>query len=232
MLRRIARCRYIALAWLAIVGRAFVGGWAGEAKQLSRVPRAGVEETYAEGFGCLKSGTDFKRGVRCLQEASEAGFAVADTDLGTLYAEGQFGVQQDYTLANYHLERGAEGGDSRAHFQLGVFKLRGKNGFPMDKKAAARHFRIAGEAGCRPALRNLSRMFATGDGIPQDSRMAVQCLVRAAEKSDTMQELLEKMRSGTLDRDTADKLQEHMERMRQKLAADPDFNPTADFGGM
>ncbi|CAE7235677.1 HRD3A [Symbiodinium pilosum] len=176
--------------------------------------------------------TDFKRGVRCLQEASEKGFAVADTDLGTLYAEGQYGVPQDYTLANYHLQRGAEGGDSRAHFQLGVFKLRGKNGFPLDKRAAARHFKIAGEAGCQPALRNLSRMFATGDGIPQDARMAVQCLVRATERSDTMQELLEKMRSGTLDRETADKLQEQMERLRQKLASDPDFNPGADFAGM
>ena len=31
-----------------------------------------------------------------------------------------------------------EGGDSRAHFHLGVFKLRGKNGFPMDRNSARR----------------------------------------------------------------------------------------------
>ena len=97
-------------------------------------------------------------------KAAEMGFSVADTDLGTLYAEcfvpvlvqsssglgrspgpsrdsrlqgcescdsplpsplprGQFGVQQDYTLANYHLERGAEDTENCSGLEICLRKL-------------------------------------------------------------------------------------------------------------
>ena len=145
---------------MALWSEAFVAS-KGQVPRLRRIARRGAEELYAEGMRCLQAGSDLARGVRCMQEASQEGFAPADTVLGSAYAEGMFGVPRDLEQAKYFLERGAEGGDNRAHFNLGILKLRGKNGFAQDKRAAATHFRIAGDAGHRDALMNLSRMFAT-----------------------------------------------------------------------
>ena len=216
--------------WLAIpllyAAQAFVGISTWQAPRgASRIARHSVEELYAEGMSCLTAGRDLERGVRCMQQASQEGFAPADTVLGSAYAEGMFGVPRDLDQAKYFLERGAEGGDNRAHFNLGVLKLRGKNGFPQDKRAAATHFRIAGEAGHQDALMNLSRMFATGDGIPQDSREAAQCIIKAAQTGDQMKALLQKIQEGTLDPSTTNKLQEEMDRIRERAATMPGFTP-------
>ncbi|CAJ1422137.1 unnamed protein product [Effrenium voratum] len=176
-------------------------------------------------MNCLKSGSDLAKGVKCVQQAAEQGFAPADTELGNAYAQGMWGVPPDTEQARYHLERGAEGGDSRAHFSLGVCKLRGKFGFELDKRAAARHFRIAGEGGHEAALMNLSRMFATGDGIPQDSQQAAQCIIKAAQKDDRLKDLLTKVSSGTLDPNTQSRLQEEMDRIRDRAQQMPGFMP-------
>ncbi|CAL1171223.1 unnamed protein product [Cladocopium goreaui] len=225
--RRSARNAWLAVPLLLCAAQAFVSGatsWQASRRH-GRIARHGVEELYAEGMSCLKSGSDLARGVRCMQEASEKGFAPADTVLGSAYAEGMFGVPRDLDQAKYYLERGAEGGDNRAHFNLGILKLRGKNGFPQDKRAAATHFRIAGEAGHHDALMNLSRMFATGDGIPQDSQQAAQCIIKAAQAGDQMKELLQKISEGTLDPSTTTKLQEEMDRIRDRAQQMPGFMP-------
>ncbi|CAK9117372.1 unnamed protein product [Durusdinium trenchii] len=202
---------------------AFVSGSLGKVRQVGRICRWSAEELYAQGFSLLESGSDLAKGIRCMQQASEQGFAPADTELGTAYAQGMFGLPQDVEKARYFLERGAEGGDVTAHFNLGVLKVKGKLGFPQDKRAAAKHFRIAGEAGHRNALMNLSRMFATGDGIPQDSQQAAQCVIQAAQKGEDMKDLLEKIRSGTLDPNTTNKLQEEMDRIRERAQQMPGF---------
>lgn len=138
--RRSARNAWLAVPLLLCAAQAFVSGatsWQASRRH-GRIARHGVEELYAEGMSCLKSGSDLARGVRCMQEASEKGFAPADTVLGSAYAEGMFGVPRDLDQAKYYLERGAEGGDNRAHFNLGILKLRGKNGFPQDKRQLVR----------------------------------------------------------------------------------------------
>eukprot|EP00913_Durusdinium_trenchii_P034893 g32640.t1 len=239
---------------------AFVSGSLGKVRQVGRICRWSAEEMqraelYAQGFSLLESGSDLAKGIRCMQQASEQGFAPADTELGTAYAQGMFGLPQDVEKARYFLERGAEGGDVTAHFNLGFRRLQSedlrglrwqkkyekgarKEGnlcprtqIVQDKRAAAKHFRIAGEAGHRNALMNLSRMFATGDGIPQDSQQAAQCVIQAAQKGEDMKELdptsgkdlLEKIRSGTLDPNTTNKLQEEMDRIRERAQQMPGF---------
>lgn len=75
---------------------------------------------------------------------------------------------------------GAEAGDPRAAFHLGV-RYREGQGVPRDPVEAARWFTLAAENGVPEAQYNLALMLFRGDGVPRQPYQALQWMRRAAE---------------------------------------------------
>lgn len=163
-------------------------------------------------------------GVRLVHEAADAGCLDAQTTLGCFYAEGFAGVPRNMGTAVRWFEIAAKAGDARAAFNLGIFKLQG-NGVPMDKPGAGRLFKQAGEAGNVDAMINLATMLVKGDGIPRDLQLGAQWLVKSAQSGGKMEELVDKIQRGSLDNETAIKLTQMIEKLRDVNKENPFMKP-------
>ena len=102
--------------------------------------------------------------VAAIRLAAEQGDAVAQYDLGMLYAEGR-GVPQDETEAVRWLRLAADQGLARAQSNLGVMYQNGR-GVPQDETEAVRWFRLAADQGYALAQYNLGYIYQNGVGVP------------------------------------------------------------------
>jgi TPR repeat protein len=120
------------------------------------------------------------RAMSQLREAAEKGDAAAQSNLGTLYADGR-GVARDEAEAVRWYREAADQGYGRAQLNLGWMYQRGA-GVTQDDAEAVRWYRQAAEQGNAEAQNNLGVMYGAGRGVERDDSEAVRWYRKAAEQ--------------------------------------------------
>ena len=101
--------------------------------------------------------------------------------LGSVYADGGYGVARDYVEARKWWLKAAEGGNVDAAYVLGRFAQDG-TGQARDLSAARRWYTKAAEAGNAKSQFNLALMSVRGQGGPQDYAAAVRWFRQASAR--------------------------------------------------
>ena len=83
------------------------------------------------------------------------------------------------------VQMGADAGDERCQFILGVWLLLG-NGVEQDTEAGTRWVRAAAKAGLPIAQSHLGLLYASGHGVERDEKTAAQWYRSAAELGDAL----------------------------------------------
>jgi uncharacterized protein len=109
---------------------------------------------------------DYPTALRELRPLAEQGHAVAQYNLGLLYANGQ-GMPKDDAQARQWYEKAAAQGHAGAQVNLGILYDYGR-GVPQDYKKAVYWYRLSAKQGNDLAQRQLGLMYEHGDGVPQD----------------------------------------------------------------
>ena len=105
--------------------------------------------------------------------------AWAQSDLGTYYYHGQYGVKKDVKRAFVLFKLAAEQGYANAQCYLGIM-YRDGIGTKPDVKRAVELFTLAAEKGLAPAQYTLACMYAKGTGVEQSFATARQWVTKAA----------------------------------------------------
>ena len=95
---------------------------------------------------------------------AEAGGAIAQYNLGVMYANGE-GVPEDDAEAVRWYRLAAEQGTAAAQSNLGIMYAEGRS-VPEDDAEAARWWRLAAEQGHANAQYALGNVCADGQGVP------------------------------------------------------------------
>ncbi|RPH74496.1 sel1 repeat family protein, partial [bacterium] len=109
---------------------------------------------------------DYATALREWQPLAKQGHAVAQYNLGLLYANGQ-GVPKDDAQARQWYEKAAVQGHAAAQVNLGSLYDYGR-GVPQDFKMAVKWYRRSANQGNDLAQRRLGLLYERGDGVPQD----------------------------------------------------------------
>ncbi|OGJ63320.1 hypothetical protein A3A67_00545 [Candidatus Peribacteria bacterium RIFCSPLOWO2_01_FULL_51_18] len=117
--------------------------------------------------------------LETLTAKAEQGLPSAQFELGTLYYDGQGGLEKDVKLARKWLEKAAARGEPRAQFNLGVMYYTGI-GVKQDYAEAKKLFEESAASGNTRAQFNLGVMYYRGEGIKQDYTQALRYFTTAA----------------------------------------------------
>ncbi|MCI0427175.1 MAG: sel1 repeat family protein [Nitrospiraceae bacterium] len=109
---------------------------------------------------------DYATALREWQPLAKQGHAVAQYNLGLLYANGQ-GVPKDDTQAQQWYEKAAVQGHANAQVNLGILYDYGR-GVPQDFKMAVKWYRRSANQGNDLAQKKLGMMYELGEGVPKD----------------------------------------------------------------
>lgn len=121
---------------------------------------------------------DFKKGMDAYQHGeyatalsewqplAEQGQAIAQYQLGLLYANGK-GVEKDDAKARKWYEKSAIQGHTEAQVNFGILLLYARGG-QQDYKMAMYYLRLSANNGHDLAQRKLGQMYEHGDGVQQD----------------------------------------------------------------
>ena len=109
---------------------------------------------------------DYATALREWQPLAELGQAVAQYQLGLLYANGK-GVTKDDAKARQWFEKAAIQGHTEAQVNLGVLLMYARGG-QQDYKMAVYYLRLAANRGNDVAQRRLGELFERGEGVQQD----------------------------------------------------------------
>ena len=126
-------------------------------------------QDFEKGLSAARSG-DYATALQEWKPLAEAGDADAQSNLGSMYNNGQ-GVPQDYAEAVKWYRLAAEQGYPNAQSNLGYMYLKGQ-GVPQDYAEAGQWYRLAAEQGFAQAQNNLGAMYENGHGVLQDNVMA------------------------------------------------------------
>ena len=110
--------------------------------------------------------SDYATALREWQPLAEQGQALAQYQLGLLYANGQ-GVTKDDAKARQWYEKAAVQGHTEAQVNLGVLLMYARGG-QQDYKMAVYYLRLAANQGNDLAQRKLGQMYERGEGVQQD----------------------------------------------------------------
>jgi uncharacterized protein len=121
---------------------------------------------------------DYATALRLSRPLAEQGDAIAQYNLGNMYASGK-GAPQDYAAAISWYRKAAAQGYAGAQYNLGHIYRNGQ-GVRQDYAAAASWYRKAAEQGDADAQYNLALMYGKGQGFPQDYVTAQMWLILAA----------------------------------------------------
>jgi uncharacterized protein len=157
----------------------------------SGVP-ANYDGAAAQGYCEFPLGKLYENGLGVPKDYSEAAKwfrigvgrdddAVAETELGFLYAAGGFGISRDFAVAVRWLRRAAEQGNAEAEGMLGAMYNDGK-GVPEDYSQSTRWSRKAAEQGKALAQKDLADLYYAGLGVPKDDDEATRWYRKAAEQ--------------------------------------------------
>ena len=111
---------------------------------------------------------------------TEAGLAVFQWELGTMYGRGEDVPQDDVEAVKWY-RLAADRGHACAQFDLGAMYANG-NGVSQDDVEAVKWYRLAAEQGHAQAQTVLGLMYATGNGVPEDDAEAAKWYRLAAEQ--------------------------------------------------
>ena len=109
---------------------------------------------------------DYATALREWQPLAKQGQAVAQYNLGLLYANGQ-GVPKDDAQARQWYEKAANQEHAGAQVNLGSLYDYGRGG-PQDFKMAVRWYSRSANQGNDLAQRRLGLLYERGDGVPKD----------------------------------------------------------------
>jgi TPR repeat protein len=109
---------------------------------------------------------DYATALHEWQPLAEQGQAVAQYQLGLLYANGK-GVTKDDAKARQWYEKAAIQGHTEAQVNLGVLLMYARGG-QQDYKMAVYYLRLAANQGNDLAQRRLGQMYERGEGVQQD----------------------------------------------------------------
>jgi uncharacterized protein len=110
--------------------------------------------------------SDYATALREWQPLAEQGQAVAQYQIGLLYANGK-GVTKDDAKARQWYEKAAVQGHTEAQVNLGVLLMYARGG-QQDYKMAVYYLRLAANQGNDLAQRRLGQMYERGEGVQQD----------------------------------------------------------------
>ncbi len=130
-------------------------------------------DDFNKGADAYRDG-DYATAVREWQPLAEQGCALAQLNLGIMYANGK-GVKQDYIQAEEWYKLAAKQGVAEAEFSLGAMYDYGE-GVSKDGKKAAKWYTLAAERGLPKAQHNLGMMYYNGDSISEDNILAYMWL--------------------------------------------------------
>lgn len=109
---------------------------------------------------------DYATALGKWQPLAEQGQAIAQYQLGLLYANGK-GVTKDDAKARQWYEKAAIQGHTEAQVNLGVLLMYARGG-QQDYKMAVYYLRLAANQGNDLAQRRLGQMYERGEGVQQD----------------------------------------------------------------
>lgn len=119
--------------------------------------------------------------VDALRQQAEAGDAIAQTALATVYLAGLGGVTKDDSEAARWTRMAAEQGFPPAEYDLALLYYTGR-GVPKDDAESARWLQRAADKNVAPAQNNLALLYATGQGVPKDMSKAAGLFRKAADQ--------------------------------------------------
>jgi TPR repeat protein len=114
------------------------------------------------------------------RKAADQGLALAQDNLGGMYASGR-GVPQDDAEALRWYRKAADQGLALAQNNLGFMYANGR-GVPQDYAKAVAWYRKGADQGLAEAENNLGGMYDTGRGVPHDDGEAVEFFRKAADQ--------------------------------------------------
>ena len=154
----------------------------------------GQSSVYA---GWYKAKAAYERGhyeaaFKELKPLAEQGDAVAQNNLGFMYAKGE-GVPKDVAEAIRWFKKAAEQGDEVAQHNLGLIYVEGE-GVPKDYTEAIKWFKKAAKQGDAVAQEQLGAIYVLDRGIPSDYLMAYMWLnLAASQGKETASELINRL---------------------------------------
>ena len=125
---------------------------------------------------------DYKTAFEKIKPLAERGDAIAQYNLGVMYAEGQ-GVPQDYKESFKWYRLSADQGMAKAQFNLGVMCSKGQ-GVLQDYVQAYKWFNLPGVKDDKDAVhnRNIIEKRMTSDQIAEAQRLAREWMERHRKK--------------------------------------------------
>jgi uncharacterized protein len=138
-----------------------------------------VGADFQAGYDAYERG-DYATALREWKPLAEQGDAIAQSNLGLLYAKGR-GVPQDYTEAVKWFRKAADQGYADAQLNLGIMYAGGQ-GVPQDDAAAVMWYRKAANQGHAKSQSILGVLYRNGQGVPQDYVEAAKWYRKAAEQ--------------------------------------------------
>ncbi len=123
---------------------------------------------------------NFTGALQQYRKAADRSFALALTNLGSMYASG-LGVPQDYQQAIVFYRKAAQQGNALAQHNLGVMYANGQ-GVKQDYAEAVKWFRKAAEQNYVQAQAALGGIYAAGHGAPPNFAEAVKWYRKAADQ--------------------------------------------------
>lgn len=134
---------------------------------------------YSEGCGMRRN---YSKAMAWYQKAANQGCAVAQNNLGVMYAYDWFGaIKKDYTKAREWYQKAAEQGYARAQYNLAGLYYNGQ-GVEKDYAKAVEWYQKAAEQGYAYAQYRLGIMYRNGFGVGKDNIKAIEWFRKAAEK--------------------------------------------------
>ena len=126
------------------------------------------------------SARDAERAFECFKVAAENGYARAQRNLGTSYAQG-LGVAQDDAEAVHWYKRSADQGDDEAQFKLLATSLEEGSGSHDDGRLV-RWTQLSADQGSARAQCSLGILFLRGRGVMEDEAEAVRWMQLSAHQ--------------------------------------------------
>lgn len=151
---------------------------------------------YEEGLGVPVDNTAAYWAYYAAADAVSAGVAAsgaveAAKQLGLAYWGGDLlGRKVNDVLARQYLAAPLMAGDAKVNFLYGEAFEKGTHGLPYDMMAATKYYTVVAEKGSgvfeTSAAARLARMYADGEGMPQDFTKSVQWAQKAADDGETL----------------------------------------------
>ena len=146
--------------------------------------------------------------VKIIQNNAKQGDAIAQYNLGVMYANGRGAIQNDKQAAHWY-ELAAKQGDAMAQNNLGVMYDNGQGVIQNDKQAVY-WYELAAKQGDAMAQYNLGVMYANGQGVLKDYKLANMWALLAKYNGNTSNGL-----SSFLDKKMSQQQKESSQEMAQ-----------------